>query len=948
MSFDLQLMLSLVALSCAAAAALACCAEAAAPHPRLYFTAKDLPRLARFGYATPGYLDEQSFRSLDVGDTDIVFPLPPRQPPFMENPPGFDPKLGRYPYWTSMARHIQVRLESLALSYAVTGDRRYARRAIDYLLALAQWQTWSEPDGGDGSPAPGAAPQVRPVRSGLDTCHLTIGAAFAYDVCWQAMSPSERETAREALHRLGVSVLARDAPVRVEHSLQMLRNAALGLGGLAVLPEQPEAWPHVESAIEFFVWWLDARQASPNTEGLAHTAYGLDHCLLMAAALAHAEGNRRLIDHPHIARAVRWALSFWAPRASGLVNFCGAGAAHPFEVTMRVANKYHGDPYAGYYLQQTGLLTRRGFAAVVLHNPDPAIAWPPPWAASAVFPNIGWAALRSGWGETDTLFAFISSSSREAHCHLDADHFVINCAGEWLATDASNASLKGGELADFGQGTAGHNSILIGGAAQREKAGAITDFFSSPIFDYVVGDASRCYDPQLLWRYLRRVVYVKPHFFAMLDELEAPEPRRFELLLHTDADGGYAIDGKAARLGATATAQRVSLLKPGATLDVRFLEPAAPQLTFDHYKGAKGESAPYITARDSRPRESQRFLTALVPTPKPEAQLRLELEKYAPEPNEALDAPEPDAAGRVARLATLGALLFRARKPGDALTLSLPVPADGVYGIVGRFMKSPACGNWQARIDGIDAGAEYHGYAPDVRTGQEWDLGAARLAAGRHEFSFAATGKSDAASGYFVGLDEIEFRPVGKPAWVQGSTPTRFRRLGGDGWSGASCVLTPPEADGRQSAPKKRGTARSRARPRPQPEGVRCRVYFRLTGADEIADKDLRTDADAMLVIDRPFDEPEVAAYRATRVVIGGHELIEASTPIDFALVPGKRWSLTLESDRDGEVVVYLHGQPLQPSVPPSLARGVRYSPAPPSLRIRLRPGSHTLTWMLK
>jgi hypothetical protein len=442
------------------------------------------------------------------------------------------------------------------------------------------------------------------------------------------------------------------------------------------------------------------------------------------------------------------------------------------------------------------------------------------------------------------------------------------------------------------------------------------------------------------------VVYVKPYFFAMLDELEAPEAKRFEFLLHTDGDGHYAIDGKAASPGATVTGQRVSLLKPGASLDVRFLEPAVPQLTFDRHKGAPLECPPYIIARDSRPRESQRFLTALVPTPKPQAQLKLELEQYAPEPAEAPDVLAPGAPGSLVRLPALGALLFRASKPGDALTLNLPVPADGVYHVVARFMKSPASGNWQVRIDGADAGAVYRGYAPEVRTGVAWDLGTVRLAAGRHEFNFAVTGKQDCAEGYLVGLDEIELKPVGETALAPVSTPMRFRRLGGEGWSSVSCVLMPSDTEA-QPAPKRR-TVRRGARRRPEPEGVRCRVYFRLTGADEIADKDVRTDADAMLVIDRGFGEPEIAAYRATRVAIEGRELIEASTPINCALVPGKRWSLTLESDRDGEAVVYLHGQPLQPSVPPSLARGVRYSPVPPSLRIRLRPGSHTLTWMLK
>jgi hypothetical protein len=869
--------------------------EGARPHPRLYFGARDLPRLTKLKYAARQFLSEESFTVRYFGGEQVTFPLPPRQPGFIENPAGFDPKSGRYPYWTGMAKQIQARLESLALSYATTSDDRYARRAAEYMLALAAWQTWSDPDYSD--------------RTCLDTCHLTLGVAFAYDVCWQALSAAERDRVREALGRLGLAGLARDGPERVEHNLQMLRNAALGVGGLAIVPEQPEAWTHVQAAREFFRWWLDLRATSPNTEGLSYTSYGLDNCMLFGAALAQAEGDREVLEHSYIARAARWALYFWGPGRSGLVNFCDAAVGHPFEATMRVANKYLRDPYAGYYLQQTGRLQQEGFVATVLHDPKPPVAWPPPWPASACFPNIGWAALRSGWKDHDTLFAFISSSSKEGHCHFDANHFVINCAGDWLATDAGYKSFKGGALTDFSQGTAGHNSVLISGAGQKEKAGVIADFFTSPAFDYVVGDASRAYDPQVLWRFLRRVVYVKPHFFAMLDELEAPEPKRFEFLLHGDAAGRCEVDGREARPGEARTAQRVALIKPGTRLDVRFLEPATAHVAFDHSAGTSEDYPPHITVRDSRPRESQRFLAALVAAQKPASPFTLELESYAEEGDASL-----------VRLGSYGALLFRALGPGDRLTLSLPVPADGTYNLTAHFLRSPAYGDWQVRIDGAEAGATYSGYAPDVRARQAWNLGAMELSRGSHEFTFEVVGKHDLSSGYLVGIDDIRLEPVEQAAPASPQGPTRFRRLQGDGWVGVGCSLA----------------------------GARCHVYFRLTGADEIQDKDLRTDAEAAMVIAAPKGQPQVAAYRVTRMEIGGRELVEASAPINFALLPGETWSLTVESDSRADIVLHLQEQPRRPSIPASLARGVRYDPTAPALRIRLRPGSHTITWTTK
>ncbi|UCH35991.1 MAG: heparinase II/III family protein [Armatimonadota bacterium] len=919
MDFDFRSMLGLAALSWWLLAAMLTLAAAPSrssaerpsraegdptDHPRLYFGPQDLRRLTKVAYAAPRYLEEKSFTVTYFGGTDISFPLPPQQPGPLEDPPGFDVRFGHYPYWTGMSRQVQARLESLALSYAATGDARYARRAVEYMLALAGWRTWSDPDCSN--------------RTCLDTCHLMMGAAFAYDACWDAMSPQERGQIREAMVRLGLAPLAEDALERAEHNLQMLRNAALGVGALAILPDHPQADHYLEAATRFFRWWLDRRETSPNTEGLAYTSYGLDNCLLFGAALAQAESDREIIHHPYVARAVRWALYFWGPDASGVVNFCDASIGHPFEVTMRVASKYLRDPYAGYYLQRTGRLERQDFIATILHDPKPAVAWPPPWPPSALFRSIGWAVLRSGWGDADTLFSLISSSSKEGHCHLDANHFVLNCGGEWLAADSGYKSYRTGALTNFTQGTAGHNSILIGGVGQRDKAGAITDFFTSPIFDYIVGDASRCYDPQLLWRFLRRVIYVRPHFFVMLDELESPESKRFEFLLHTDRGGQYEIDGKPAKAG-EATAGRVSLVKPTARLDVRFLEPSEPHVTLDHHPGTQDEYPPHFTARDARARESQRFLTALVASRKPPSGLVLALEDYAPGRDESDAAGQPAARDSIVRLDTYGALLFRAREAGDALTLHLPVPANATYRIVGHFLKSPAYGDWQMCIDGAEVGAAYCGYAPDVLTHQEWDLGTLRLAKGSHEFAFRVTGKHELSSGYLVGVDDIELRPVEDAEPTQASGATRFRRLSGEGWMGAACVV----AD------------------------ARYRAYYRLTGADEIADKDMYADADAALVVSRPDGQSEVAFHRATRVEIGGREILQASTPVSFSLVPGKQWNLTLAADSDGDVVVYLDGQPRRPSIPPSLARRVRYDPTAEALRIRVRPGSHTITWSM-
>jgi len=578
--------------------ALAACALGV-EHPRLYFSKADFPRLRATGFATPQYLDEKDFTLTYFGGKQVTFPLPPQQPGKIEEPPGFDAKqFGHYPYWTGMARALEDRLEGLSLSYVTTGDERYARRAIEYALALSRWQVWTDLDYSK--------------HTCLDTGHLTMGMAFAYDVCYDLMTEEQRGAVRSGILRLGLYPLNEDAAGRAEHNLQMLRNAALGLGACALLGETARAAEFMNNARAFFTWWLDLRATSPQTEGLSYTAYGVDLCSLFGLALART-GDESLLRHAYIQRdLVPWVLYFWGPRQSGLVNFCDSPYSRGYDVTMRALNLRLGDPQAGWYLQQAGLLQGKAFTDAILHVPDPKIAPPDGWPTSRAFPTIGWAALRSGWGDEDTLLAFISSASTQGHCHRDANSFVVNCAGEWLATDSGYGSFKGGALSEYGRGTAGHNSLLVDDKGQAKMGfGKIAALFASPVFDYVEGDASGCYDADQLTRFVRRIAYVKPGFFVMLDEIEASQPHQFQWLLHTDQDGQYLVAGAQPALGVSLPARGFAIVKPRARLQVAMLAPADAQATLTQFPGTEGEYPPCLVVSPPAKTSSARFLALL-------------------------------------------------------------------------------------------------------------------------------------------------------------------------------------------------------------------------------------------------------------------------------------------------------------------------------------------------
>ena len=556
------------------------------------------------------------------GGKQVTFPLPPREPGHIEEPPGFDAKsFGHYPYWTSLAGNLQTRLRSLALGYAATGNPAYADTAIATCLALCEWSIWTDTD-------------YHPDRTTcLDTCYLTMGVAAAYDACFDRMSPEQRAKVRDGLVRLGLEPILRDASrpasQESEFNLEIFQNAALGIGVLAILGEIPDepAGRYLEQATRYFTRLLDKKLSSPNTEGLSYSST-LDDGFVFADALHRVTGDDSLFRHPYAREVIpRWVSYFLGPNRSGCVNFCDCGGyPWPFVQTLKLLHNNTGSPLAAWFLSQARTPESGGFFPILFANPKRTGDAPLPLADlaaptslsslrtshfSAAFLNIGWAALRSGWGDGDTLLALKCSSSREGHDHFDAGNFVLNCAGTWLLTDPGYGSFHSKEEGFFGRSTPGHNTLLVDGEAQGSRAGRITDFFSSPRLDCVVGDAGASYDPAKVKRFLRHIAFVRGGYFVVYDEVEsAGGPRRFDFLLHTDDDGEMTFDGKPLAEGESAGVRSLVVSKERARVTATLLEPAPAQVRFARYPGAERYPA-FAWVHAPEPFERGRFLVAL-------------------------------------------------------------------------------------------------------------------------------------------------------------------------------------------------------------------------------------------------------------------------------------------------------------------------------------------------
>jgi hypothetical protein len=204
-----------------------------------------------------------------------------------------------------------------------------------------------------------------------------------------------------------------------------------------------------------------------------------------------------------------------------------------------------------------------------------------------LFQERGYASMRSDWS-ADAVFAHFHCGRFESDSRNNADNnsFIIYRRG-YLACDTGTRAINNPEQKDMSDGrhhdryfsqTIAHNSITVGtgdvvgngwtavcgGQVSRPRrewlerwaraetaanlyeprAGAIIAYQTHPVFDYVAGDATRSYSPDLVARFTRQFVYVRPDICIVFDRVRsvrAADPKRW--YLHT-MEESRLLDGR--------------------------------------------------------------------------------------------------------------------------------------------------------------------------------------------------------------------------------------------------------------------------------------------------------------------------------------------------------------------------------------------------------------------
>jgi len=422
------------------------------------------------------------------------------------------------PRLLAQSRRCLERVETLGLTYLLTGDEKYTARAMKELEAAAAFRDWNP-------------------SHFLDTAEMSCAFGIGYDWLHAWMDPEQRKTVRTALVEKG---LARGLDAyrgkarwgwwtRAHHNWSQVCNGGLAVGALAVADEEPAiAGEILESGLKA------VRGAMTNfgpdgswNEGPGYWGYTLRYTSYYLAALESALGTMAGLEKtPGLDRAGTFRVYFVGP-TNRTFNFADAGdsaGSHPSMFFL--ARTFH-QPLWAWHQRERMRSSALDLLWYVAEGQGPAAAG---WPLHKHFRKDHVVFFRSAWEDPKALWVgFKGGDNRANHSHLDLGSFVLDALGERWAEDlgGDNYNLP----AYFGSKrwtyyrlrTESHNTLLLDGENQPSSAKApIVAFTDSTDDARAVADLSAAYP---MATSVRRGVAMRGRKVVVIqDEVRADRP----------------------------------------------------------------------------------------------------------------------------------------------------------------------------------------------------------------------------------------------------------------------------------------------------------------------------------------------------------------------------------------------------------------------------------------
>lgn len=546
------------------------------------------------------------------------------------------------------ARFLGNQVAVWAFAYQLTGDARYASKALAQLQTYLGWTDWTFGEGGED----------------LNAAHMLLGVSVAYDLIYETLSTTDAAAIAARL-AAEAAKMAAAMPTAwwVDEYVQnhnWIDTAGLGLAALALAGEDARASSWLATAqanLQKLTLVLGPIADGSFHEGAPYQVYGLSMALPFWTALARTGVDDTALGILQGFGSYRLGTMVPdQPRALLLPfgDFTGWPTQGTVEVLRFAAGRF-GDGAAEAAAQQWLTTGRGSFLPELWYEMFEFLYYAPSvrplpkaqWPLDSTFADLQASVLKSSWNSGDLQLGFKAGpyGGRAnfdrvkmggapggwlawGHDHNDDMSFWLFGNGAWLAPEAMGYTAgRNTSATNPANITSYHNSILVDGNGQLGDVRASDSNWNNPWFfgrdatpllqttstaDYAFtgGRGAGLFDPSLGVNRWDRLVVLARHRYALVrDDFAAASAHLLDWVCHFS--DGANVD--------TASGWVQGIAKSGQSLGVRVIAPAqwtattgAQTATLMDKFDPDGSTA-WVRVRPAVSAPSTQFLTALVP-----------------------------------------------------------------------------------------------------------------------------------------------------------------------------------------------------------------------------------------------------------------------------------------------------------------------------------------------
>ncbi len=579
-------------------------------HPRLFMRPEELEWLRELA---AGPLNER-FEALVAAGQRIIDDPPPTDdyPPFPEGVERPSPEWARH--WRAVRPYMDRALGDailLGFVYQLGGPEEHGQMARQMVVEVSQWDP-----------------------SGTTSLRYNSEAGMRY--AWQfpraytfvreLLTEEERERCREVMQIRGNELYNALYPRHLWRPFGSHNNRRfhfLGEIAIAFIDEIPEARDWLEFSLNVF---FNVYPVWSDDDGGWHEGVGYWHGYISLVSIWIDIMQSALgidgFDKPFFSETGYYPIYAQPPDVPRLTFGDTTGTRNPSNVrrlmtwlTEGTANEYWND-----YLQLIGGPSHQGGyigfmrAARLEDEPEIGRRSVGELPLSRLFEGTGIAYLHSDLTDSNNNVQISFKSSpfgKQSHGNEANNSFELYAYGEPLLIRTGTRELHGSpHHREWVWATKSCNSILVNGEGEKSNraaaVGRISTFEHTNDFDYLVGEAGDAYDDDVLLRYDRHLLFVRPDLVVVMDDLEAPEASTFQYLLHAPAEM-QVNDQDDIGVEVGEAGLRISLLTPEGleiTQTDEFDTPPQEHIQLDEW---------HLTAATTEPAATRQFVALMRP-----------------------------------------------------------------------------------------------------------------------------------------------------------------------------------------------------------------------------------------------------------------------------------------------------------------------------------------------